>query len=327
MKRFIVTFFLVTASILLFTSCDLFHTRNTVRGNSYALIYGVADYIGSVNDLTYTYNDAFDMNEFLTQQNFTTTARYNSDATKTAMLADMENLKNNPDVDENTITVFFFAGHGDGYFRTSPLSSELDDPTFLYPPAEYDGQASLIPYFTVGLSSEIFYASELLDKLAEIPGKKLLLLDICFAGGFAMNNGVDVDGLPDDYGFTGDPLNFFQTWEKYLSEKYDPKYKDIWVIGSAGENELAYEDSSVKNGYYTYYLLKSLGYNHDDLTISEMIPADHNADNLITVSEIYNYTFSSFEQFYNNSSKPLYAKYYSHISGGARDLILLDITH
>jgi hypothetical protein len=311
---------------LLSTSCDLFHTTDTTRGSSYALIYGVADYIGDNNDLTFTYNDAVDIDDYFTKQNFYTTARFNSDATKAAMLADIETLRTNPDVNENTITVFFFAGHGDGYFRNSPYNDELSDPSF--PISEtYVGQSSLIPYFTTGSSSEFMYSSELLYEMNTIPGKKLIILDICFAGGFVPDNGVDVDGRPGDYGYNGDPSSFFQTWEKYLTEEKNTTYQDIWVIGSAGENELAYESSGVQNGYYTYYLLKSLGYNHDDTTKSEIVPADSNSDNLITVSEIYHETFKQFEKNYNNNSSTAeYDKYYSHTSGGAKDLILFDLT-
>ncbi len=336
MKRLFVIFILFVISFVFFTSCDLFHTNNTTRGNSYALIYGVADYIGSSNDLTYTYNDAFDMNEFFTEQDFITTTRFNSDATKSAMLTDMESLSNNPDVDENTITVFFFAGHGAG--------SDNDV-----------GEASLVPYFTTWSSSEIFYASEFLDEISAIPGKKLVILDICFAGGFVPENGVDVDGLPGDYGYFGDSFIFFQTWEKYLSEDTKTEYQDIWVIGSAGENEQAYEGSSLQNGYYTYYLLQGLGFDHENPTKTiEQIPADRNSDQLITISEIYQESLERFQVGYidprlhnlhNYIKNPpsmikyedyivgIYNRYLSnglyisHLSGGLNDLILLDLTH
>jgi len=318
MKRLIYFLLLLLVITVLFTSCELFHTTEPERGKSYALIYGVANYIGPENDiepekllpdndLKYTYYDAKDMDKYFIQQGFITETKYNKQATKAAMLKDFGSIRDKANA--NDITVFFFAGHGSG-------------------PDIGDGQVFLIPYFSTYPipSSEIFSDSALLDELQTIPGKKLLILDICNSGGFVPENGVDVDGLPGDYGYTGDPSVFFQTWDKYLNEETNTKYKDIWVIGSAGENELAYEDSSVENGYYTYYLLKSLGYNHDDYTISETIPADRNSDNLITVSEIYNETFKSFEKNYNDPRSSNYAKYYSHTSGGAKDLILLDLT-
>ena len=100
MKKYFKILLYTVISAILFTSCDLFHTTNTTRGNSYALIYGVADYIGPDpennipdNDLEYTYNDAFDMNEYFTQQGFITTPKYNSQATKAAMLADFGSIR------------------------------------------------------------------------------------------------------------------------------------------------------------------------------------------------------------------------------------------
>lgn len=323
MKRF----FLILLIIVLFTlltSCDLLHTTDIERGSSYALIYGVADY-SIINDLTYTYNDAEDMDRFLTEKNFNTTVRFDRDVTKSAIMADIESLIDNPDVDENTITVFFFAGHGDGYLREYPTDAVLDPPIFIVP-EEYAGQPYLLPDILEFNNSHVIFATELLDKLSTIPGKKLIILDICFAGGFVRDNGIDIDGLPDDYGYTGNPPNFFQTWDTYLSEAYDTNYRDIWVIGSAGENELAYEDSSIKNGYYTYYLLESLGYDHDDFSIADTIPADKNSDKLITISEIYNETFNRFDQNYNDLLNSNYARYYSHTSGGPKDLILFDLT-
>ena len=315
MKTYFRILILTVIFAILSTSCDLFHTTDTTRGNSYALIYGVANYIGSINDLTYTYNDAEDMEYFFKGHNFTTTiAQYDNEATKSTIKADLSSIREI--AGENDLTVFFFAGHGSG-------------------PDIGDGQVFLIPYYTTYTipSSEIFSDSELLEELKTISGKKLLILDICFAGGFVPDNGVDVDGLPGDYGYTGDPSVFFQTWDKYLTEDSNTEYPDIWVIGSAGKNESAREDDenddtdgNVENGYYTYYLLKSLGYNHDDYSISKTIPADSNADNLITVSEIYNETFNQFEQNYNDQFLTDYAKYYSHTSGGPKDLILLDLS-
>ncbi|MCK5156874.1 MAG: hypothetical protein KAQ69_10605, partial [Spirochaetales bacterium] len=134
----------------------------------------------------------------------------------------------------------------------------------------------------------------------------------------------------DDYGYTGDPPVFFKIWDKYLFEDRETglKYKDIWVIGSAGENELAYDgNSGTANGYFTYYLLQSMGFNHTDFTTTSPIPADSNSDGLITISEIYNETFKRFQDNYNNSFESVYAKYYSHTSGGPTDLILLDLSN
>ncbi|NQT61305.1 MAG: caspase family protein [Bacteroidetes bacterium] len=325
MKKLLSVLLLIMLSSALFTSCDLFHTTNTTRGNSYALIYGVADYSPMLKSLKYADNDAEDMEKFFIKQGFQPPiVKYNRNATKSAIFADIESLRINSEVDKNTVTVFFFAGHGDGYWREYPTYySSLESP-FIDEPEDYSDQTSLIPYLSEIDSSGVIYATELLDKLNTIPGKKLVILDICHAGGFVPENGVDVDGLPGDYGYTGDPALFFQTWEKYFTEDSNTEYQDIWVIGSAGKNESAYEDSSVENGFFTYYLLQSLGYNHDNNTISEIVPADRNSDNLITVSEIYHETFNQFEQNYNNNSS--IKEYYSHTSGGPSDLILLDIS-
>ncbi len=302
-------------------SCTLATVDTETAGDSYALVYGIADY-DHWNDLTYTVNDAREMADLLAARNFDVVSRFNAEVTKERMLLDMEGLKNRADPDPSDIIVLFFSGHGDGLQRVTPLSGTLTSPEI--PSDLYMDQASIIPNTSAAAEpQEIFYAEELLLELAEIPGKKVLIIDICFAGGFVYDSGSDVDGLPSDYGYTGDPPLLLETWRRYFSGLADNPYADIWVIGSAGENELAWEGSTVENGYFSYNMLAALGYDHQDDTVTSETPADRNGDGLITLSELYMESFSRFNRSYNdNSSVPASNKYYSHFSGGAYDLIL-----
>jgi len=242
-------------------------------------------------------------------------------------MAELETVRLSAGPDD--ILVFHFSGHGDGYFReyssSYPETSWLVEPA-ITPPEEFANQAALIPDISERDSSQLIYETELLDMLAEIPGKKLVILDICHAGGFIPDDGITVDRLPEDYEYTGDDSAVFKTWDKYFSYTGESVYPDIWVIASAGANELAYESGMVENGFFTYHLLEGLGYNHDKSSIDKNIPADANKDGLITVSEMYAEVFSRFGTNYNQNSSLTrmgYDPYYSHLSGGSRDLILL----
>ena len=318
-RRF--TWILILLAGLLGFSCTLATVDTESTGDAYALVYGIAEY-DYWNDLTYTVNDAREMADLLAARNFTVVSRFNAEVTKERMLLDIEALRDRADPDPSDIILLFFSGHGDGLYRTSPLSGSLVPPEI--PSEEYEDQASIIPNTSAAADpQEIFYAEELLNELKDIPGKKVLIIDICFAGGFVYDSGGDVDGLPTDYGYTGDPPLLLETWKKYFSSLEENPFTDIWVIGSAGENELAWEGSSVANGYFSYNLLVSLGYNHQDDTILPESPADRNGDGLITLSELYMESFSRFNRSYNESSSvPASNKYYSHFSGGAYDLIL-----
>ncbi|MCF7943320.1 MAG: caspase family protein [Spirochaetia bacterium] len=301
-------------------SCFLITPSPEYTGTKRALVYGVADYT-LINDLTYTYHDAYDMSVFLSLHGFDVTVKYNNEVTKNSIMAELETVRLAAGPDD--ILVFHFSGHGDGYFRND--DSTLDNP-FILPPEEFQGQASIIPDITAEDSGQVIYETELLDMLAEIPGKKLVILDICHAGGFVPDDGITVDRLPGDYEYTGDDSAVFKTWDKYFSYTGESVYPDIWVIASAGANELAYESGMVENGFFTYHLLEGLGFNHDESSIDKSIPADANGDGLVTVSELYAEVFSRFETHYNKDSSLTrvgYDPYYSHLSGGSRDLILL----
>ncbi len=287
-------------------------------GTKRALVYGVADY-ALVNDLTYTYHDAVDMDNYLSQAGFEVTLRTNSAVTKAQILQDLQDAALT--ASEDDLLIFHFSGHGDGYLRNYS-SFTLSSP-FIEEPQQYAGQPALIPDIASKDGSQLIYAEELLEMLAPIPGKKLLLLDICHGGGFVYDDGITVDGLPKDYEYRDEEEStpaFLRAWEQYLSYDGKPVYPDIWVMTSAGAHEEAWESSSVRNGFFTYYLLESLGFDHEAGTVSQTVPADADGNNLVTVSEIYAETFSRFQDGYDlhNNDEP----YYPHLSGGSDDLIL-----
>jgi len=311
-------------------SCSLITPQPEYTGTKRALVYGVADYsLYTIEDgdLRYTYHDAYDMKVFLSLHGFDVTARYDSEVMKETIMSDLDTVRLSADPDD--ILIFHFSGHGDGYYReyssTYPETSWLEKPAFT-PPEEFMNQAALLPDFTISDSFYFIFEKELLDKLAEIPGKKLVILDICHAGGFVPDDGITVDRLPGDYEYTGDDSSVSRAWDKYFSYAGETLYPDIWVIASAGANELSWESDLVENGFFTYHLLEGLGYNHDEASIDKNIPADANGDGLVTVSEMYGEAFSRFGTDYNQNSdltRMGYEPYYSHLSGGSRDLILL----
>lgn len=316
---------LVTLAVLLFTlSCTLYEHDFAPAGTRRALIYGVSDYSFEPSDphanpdLVATYFDALEMEKTFSHYGFNTLVKYDSDVTKSQIL-DIDLKSFEAVTTEDDVTLFYFSGHGGFYSDESFLVPDFDNPGLSY-------------------ENDAIFASELIAALQKISGKKLIILDICNSGGFVSDSFADIDSLPDDYEDSAGKSTFSDAWEKYVRID-DTMYThdDIWVISSSGANELAYETKvDSNNGDFTYFLLKSLGFDHKTETIHSYSSADANRDGHITVTELYSDTFTLFNKDFNNdvskdgiregeltatSAEP----YYSHLSGGPDDLILIDL--
>ena len=279
---------------IMLTSCFL--NKEDITVNRYAMIYSV-DYSipDGLNDLDNTVYDGIDMETTFQSLGFTGEHKQNS--TRAEILEDINARADLEVTSEDDVTLFYFSGHG-----------------------STDGELSyLYPYLSGGTPGAIS-STELMAALAEVPGQKVIILDICNSGGFVPDTGYDVDGLPESYTGAVFPAAFFQSWDRFFSqEDIASMYPSIHVISAAGMDELSYESDSIRNGYYTYYLLKALGYAHGSNTVDEdAVAADGNGDGYVTLSELYGTTFTLFTE-----ESPV-DYYYSHISGGPYDPVLID---
>jgi hypothetical protein len=304
-------------------------------------VYGL-DYSGN-NYLYNTVIDAKEMGTTLHELGYqispytttTTTSYWIEEASRSDILDNMPT-----GLGEKDTLLFYFSGHGGLYkegwkpylsYDTKPSESEYYEQTFIFPE-----QASSV------YENDLIFPSQLFSRLqATGAGTIIVILDICNSGGFVLDRGHEVDGLPENY--TDDwPAAFSLSWERYFRQNgEDNPYPNIHVISAAGKNEESMDDrinrnkpsfdtfpSYLNNGVFSYYLLESLGYNHSLNTPTVSISADMNHDGIVTLSELYNQTFNRFQSEYLRviDGDPEVSSeswsYYPHITGGSGDPIL-----
>jgi hypothetical protein len=230
--------------------------------------------------------------------------------------------------------LFYFSGHG-ALFKNDGVTYSTDDEQVIN--SSFYGQALIYPEEASSFyEDDVIFPSQLFARLqATGAGTIIVILDICNSGGFVLDRGHEVDGLPENY--TDDwPAAFSLSWERYFRQNgEDNPYPNIHVISAAGKNEESMDEQSsvlfselLDNGVYSYYLLESLGYNHSLNTPTVSISADMNHDGIVTLSELYNQTFNRFQSEYLRviDGDPEVSSeswsYYPHITGGSGDPIL-----
>ena len=172
-----------------------------------------------------------------------------------------------------------------------------------YEPTIYDEDKKLKEGTLLGVS-------ELLDALAELPGKKLLILDSCYCGSFVEESGSSVS-LIDKSRFLHEA---FETY--FSSRKYNPS---LFVLAATTSDNTSKEmPASVPDahGYFTKALLDGLGWDHTNNTLSGVSPAKNKG--VLTTDSLYAYVLEN--QDY--PSQGLFPSQYQHptISGGAYSL-------
>lgn len=291
MKRITCILFL----LILFTGCELTYPQTKAEINliSIALDYEGTNTIGS---LECTLNDQKAMiNQFKIlankfNYNFSSkkfTARngkfYINDILKPSITNfkpeienEMMSLKNLSS--KNTITIFYFSGHG--AFKNLDTFSFLDNDS-------YNG-AILVGNTING--DNLITPSELYNMIEGFDGKKLIILDSCYSGNIVQD--------------TENMLSFEELLSSGLTALFDKKQidnKNIWYITAATDNKPSYEFNNISHGLFTYYFLEALGYdNHNDMArdTSPLL-----VDNAITLNEIYSYVDERIDEKYQKTQK------------------------
>jgi uncharacterized caspase-like protein len=283
----------------------------------YAIVYGISDYEGTLNDLQWADADAIKMAEMLTGQDYQVWIKTDSQsvvetaeehASKTNLLSDIAAVKL-AGAKEDDLFLFFFSGHG-GQAGTGAESAGGDSQNewiYLYGSVEPLNLAAT------------FNDDELVSALAAIPcRRKVVILDSCNSGGF-IGNALEADGTPPSLAEGGQSLTSTLADAISLYANFDGSSADIppWealVISASGEQESSYESPNqlgegpdYKHGVFTYFLLQA---EHN---------ADHNRDGYITVTEAYYYVRNRI-----NSEWSLNGAFSPHVSGGPVDYVLLE---
>ncbi len=299
------------AALLALAGC-----RFSIDYHRYAVVYGVANYtaLDPQYDLTYTYDDAVDMNTLLASQGFTVIQRLNGEVTRDHLEADFAGFAAQAGPDD--LFLFYFTGHGGAVDAAgNPLPYPL--PEGVTPAAEViylDADTAPNPM----TSPYPMTSSELAVRLADIPARKrVVIIDACNSGGF-IGNRLEGDRLPPDYLGGEQPL--FGVLGKAISlyANFGQSGGDIppslaLVMAAAGEREVSWETGYPwEHGIFTYFLLKAPA------------QADGNRDGFVTVSETYGYVRDAIEKEWNSVPSGIDSIFAPRVSGGPVDFVLFE---
>jgi formylglycine-generating enzyme required for sulfatase activity len=191
--------------------------------NSYALVIGINKYPSTKwQNLKYAIGDAQGMAKFLEDQKFKVFTLYDQQATKTAIIAKMEDFLA-PRVKKNDRILFFFAGHG----HTEFLGGQ--DWGYIVP---YDGGDSRATYISM---EEIRTLS---DKMGTAK-HQLYIMDACYGGLLGTKAGGVDPNIPN-----------------YLGEITRRKAKQIITAG--GKDQTVLDGGPYGHSVFTGNLLEAL---------------------------------------------------------------------
>jgi len=250
-----------------------------VAEDYYAVIVGVADYPGSINDLSYTDDDAIAVYNNLLEDS----SRWDSNhimlllddaASKAGINEAIAAITSQAMSDD--VFLLYFSGHG----TTGPDIEPLD---------EADGIDEYICCYGDSLD-QFIRDDELSDWLSTLPMDRIIvMLDTCFSGGQIKSaaegtevKSINLGAAPSD----GD--GFASDLEKLNKRAVGPQDlddldKQIVVLTASDDNEYSWEFGLPMNhGLFTYYLLQALGGAGDE---------DGDLDGDVTGEEAYEYLY------------------------------------
>jgi len=267
-KYFLVILFLILAILL--SSCGIVTPPITDKVVYRALLIGVGDYVGGVNDLPGPDYNADRMHQILSQCRFGLSGTEfsiinelkNLGATKKAILDGIASTFSGAENDD--ISYFYFAGHGYRWSGTSYLC-----------PSDFT---------SVYLLSSLISVDELENALSVVPGTKVVILDTCNSGGFIGKSREELRSFND-----GVISVFSQGQSKDLLTTN--RYK---VLTSCHDYQMCYGTQPVVDepplGVFTKALCEGCGYNYNYL-------ADTNGDTKVSLQEAYIYV-KNWVQYY-----------------------------
>ena len=255
--------------------------------NYYAVVCGIADYPGTINDLDYTDNDALDFVDKLKNSYNWNSSNINilldSSATASNIESAISRMGDSADADD--VCVFFFSGHGTNY-------------TDMYPYDESDGVDEYICTYGGEICDD-----ELSTWFDALPTSDyVVFLDTCHSGG-------QIRGLGETISESGDGLA-----DDLINDLSAITPKDLndngcgVVLTACDDDEYSYETSYLQNGIFTYYLTESMS-----------ASGDTNYNGWISAEEAYAYLTPRTTAFESSQHPQIY-------DGHAGELNFLQIT-
>ena len=235
------------------------NVSDEVRGNLYYLGFGVSSYRDTRLNLKYAGKDALDLGGALQKA-----GERSYDHVLTKILTDDDVTKANMEAGRKFLAgaglddtvVVFVAGHG--VFETGPHEQ------YYFIPHEAD----IARIRETGVGFDVI--EDLLTGIA--PRKKLLLLDTCESGerdgddevirvGAGRSRGLVARGIRasviNEAKSGSSHARFLGNWDRYIFNDLSRRSGSI-VFSAAHGAELSYEDDRLKNGVFTYELVRAL---------------------------------------------------------------------
>jgi hypothetical protein len=221
------------------------------RGEYYAVVAGISDYPGFINDLNFCDDDARDMVAALTRRpNWKTDniiLLLDSQVTIGGIQSAIASMDARMDGDDTFL--FFYSGHG---------TAEPDEPPY----DESDGLDEYLYVYDGLLRDDVL--SDWLDALR--PNRVIVMLDSCFSGGMVRGQkGVKTIGGTKAISRAGDGF------ARDLS-----RLTGIVVLTASEADESSYEFGFLRNGLFTFLAT---------LTMNRF--ADANNNDLLSAEEVY----------------------------------------
>ena len=259
---------------------------------AWAVITGINNYQGAI--LRYCGADAIVLKNSLIGSDFWSNAeivkQYNVSVTKSMIQNAITEAKNN--VKPCGTFVFFYSGHG---------SSDNTIGYIIPQDGISNGYADL---------SKCISETELQTWLGQFDSsvKKVCLLDSCFSGEFidkfALKYNNQDQSVPKFVAPKGSTSGSNPDFGKSLSV-----IENMVTISASGRYEYSYENSVLKNGYFTYFLIEGLG---NSGTIYG--PADFNTSKSITAEESYSYLSPKVTNYKSNQHPKINDNYVGEIT-------------
>ena len=270
-----------------------------------AVVVGIADYPGTVNDLDYTDDDAQDIHDTLVARPEWNDANiqmiFDSDATQSNIQSAINTMGNISDA--NDVCLFFFSGHGTNTQDVAPLdeSDGLDEALYVYDGLLLDDD--LGAWFG-GFST----------------GKIAIILDACYSGGLIKQPIPGIKTLPSNrISSKGDGMT--EDLKKMLKAKDLDDNGTGVVLTACDDDEFCVESGSIENGAWTYYVVEAM----------TQQSTDTNGNNWISAEEIYVYAAPLATAFYSDQHAQIYDGYEGELDilsisdGQVHDIVLDDI--
>jgi len=243
-----------------------------------AVLVGISDYVGTLNDLDFCDDDATEFGQALASggnwQDTNIEVIVDRQATAANIWAALQRMATNADADD--LCIFFFSGHGTTGTDLAPIDEGGGDDEYIC---------------ETNLTSNI-RDDELADWIATLPTQKTMcVICSCFSGGFIKTATLTGKGLG-----RGDPAGtprngFAEDLRRAMAWKAAQQPKDLddlgqgTVLTAADDTETCAESATLQHDIFAYYILEGMG------AFGSGVPADTNSDHWVSAEEAHAYAY------------------------------------